>query len=507
MSEMDCERCGFNDAIHRDGSSIIDRTTRFNALLSSNEPPLDLERAELTDKVHRSQNYSVYLDARIAILRAALQDVVQEKAAIEEYACDAQTILHPSRYIPAEVLGEIFASFVQDTMFMPFEQLPKGHFIDSLDVHSGPWVLSRVCSHWRRTALGLPWLWSSISLNFHRYSSTSFAPSLLFSRLLARASNSPLHVYIHSEDDIINHRVFSSLLVTCDRWQSACISMPMAGFLALNAHISFDILESIAIHIHFPDPNIPEILRAIDSPKDGKCWALERAPRLRSLMTDNMSAIFDFFRIHWSRITHLEQTGRIDPVFQTRFPRMLLNGIHIVLSNATNLQVATIEPKECYPGPNTSSPSQILRTNKALRHLTLHLTDRRVEGEFFPKPIRQATGDSLTELSLYVEQHDSNALIALLRSTPNLRSLEIRTTTCFDVGELCQSVLVDVVPRLNTLKIRGTNGVELTDSFGGTDGVAVLEKVVVEYVVDVSISEDVEDRIDELVEQGVFEFN
>ncbi|KAF9033029.1 hypothetical protein BDZ89DRAFT_1131106 [Hymenopellis radicata] len=500
MSEMDCERCGFNDAIHRDGSSIIDRTTRFNALLSSNEPPLDLERAELTDKVHRSQNYSVYLDARIAILRAALQDVVQEKAAIEEYTCDAQTILHPSRYIPAEVLGEIFAFFVPGTMFMPFEQLPKGHLVDSLDVHSGPWVLSRVCSHWRRTALGLPWLWSSITLNFHRYSSTSLAPSLLFSRVLARASNSPLHVYIYSQDDISNHRVFSSLLVTCDRWQSACMSMPMAGFLALNAHISFDILEVIAIHIHFPDPNIPEILRAIDSPKDGKCWALERAPRLRSIITDNMSAIFDFFRIHWSRITHLEQTGALTQCFKPA--------------------------------------SLILRTNKSLRHLvlgrigsrnrdlflakmhlpglkTLHLTDRRVEGESFPKPLRQATGDSLTELSLYVEQHDSNALIALLRSTPNLCSLEIRTTTCFDVGELCQSVLVDVVPRLNTLKIRGTNGVELTDSFvdmirarrAGTDGVAVLEKVLVEYVVDVSISEDVEDRIDELVEQGVFEFN
>ncbi len=71
--------------------------------------------------------------------------------------------------------------------------------------------------------------------------------------------------------------------------------MPMAGFLVLNNHVLFDMLNSIAIHIYFSDPSIPEILCAIDSPKDSKCWAFERASCLHSIMTNNMSVIFDFF--------------------------------------------------------------------------------------------------------------------------------------------------------------------------------------------------------------------
>ncbi len=127
-------------------------------------------------------------------------------------------------------------------------------------------------------------------------------------------------------------------------------------------------------------------------------------------------------------------------------------------------------------------------------------------------------GDSLEELSLFVEQHDVNALIALLCSTPSLCSLEIRTTTCFNVGALCQSVLVDehwLLTHLNTLKFRGTNGVDFTEAFVdmiwvqrmGNNAVPVLHKVTVYFsdIVEGSMSEDVGKGINEFVKQGVVE--
>ncbi len=82
----------------------------------------------------------------------------------------------------------------------------------------------------------------------------------------------------------------------------------------------------------------------------------------------------------------------------------------------------------------------------------------------FPKPLDSRTGASIRELSLFVSEEDIYSLVAFLRSTPNLHTLEIRTMVSLDVKA---SILYEdeLVPHLKLLRIRGpktTSVVEVT---------------------------------------------
>ncbi|KAF8883374.1 hypothetical protein CPB85DRAFT_1233264, partial [Mucidula mucida] len=72
---------------------------------------------------------------------------------------DLQNILHPKRYIPPEILADIFYHAVSDAFETPLDIVRDGRFTDSLSMSAPHWVVSRVSSHWRRTALTTPRIW------------------------------------------------------------------------------------------------------------------------------------------------------------------------------------------------------------------------------------------------------------------------------------------------------------------------------------------------------------
>ncbi|KAF9020674.1 hypothetical protein BDZ89DRAFT_958080, partial [Hymenopellis radicata] len=165
MSQICCPTCG----ILRTEPSLIDTPSspRVLELLSVNTPPRD--DAEINDLRRMVQESSALVESLQDQLKTA-QETVSTLQALRDNTLrrlvDVKNILHPIRSLPQDLLAEIFllcTPIIDETMRDFDEYDPE---FDTLCPHNHPWNLSHVCRRWRKTALALPRLWSTIYLNF-----------------------------------------------------------------------------------------------------------------------------------------------------------------------------------------------------------------------------------------------------------------------------------------------------------------------------------------------------
>ncbi len=79
----------------------------------------------------------------VADSRCSIKQLQRERAALEEKISRALAYISPIRRLPSELLRHIF--------IMNFDEYP-----------CCAWILSSVCSQWRRLALSMPKLWSKV---------------------------------------------------------------------------------------------------------------------------------------------------------------------------------------------------------------------------------------------------------------------------------------------------------------------------------------------------------
>ena len=83
------------------------------------------------------------LDRIVRTSRLAIEELQRERAAVEEQLMATLAYLAPIRRLPRELLAHIFTTI--------FDEYP-----------CCAWVLSAVCSVWRRQVLAMPSLWSKV---------------------------------------------------------------------------------------------------------------------------------------------------------------------------------------------------------------------------------------------------------------------------------------------------------------------------------------------------------
>ncbi|KAF8999558.1 hypothetical protein BDZ89DRAFT_999660 [Hymenopellis radicata] len=99
---------------------------------------------------------------------------------------------------------------------------------DTLCPHNHPWNLSHVCRRWRKTALALPRLWSTIYLNFGQYTNLTnrqcvYKGSLLFER----SANMDLSMNLGGgEEGIVDHPLTGFLEASAPRWRTLNVHLP-----------------------------------------------------------------------------------------------------------------------------------------------------------------------------------------------------------------------------------------------------------------------------------------
>ncbi|PBK61441.1 hypothetical protein ARMSODRAFT_841945, partial [Armillaria solidipes] len=119
------------------------------SLLRSNDPLLEVEKADLRELVHGSHSALAALDQQIIEARQALDSLIQKRQTAQSDIKDAKILLHPIRSVPDDVLSEIFQHCAGIFLGSP----------DSLDLCNCPWTLSYISRRWRDLSLSLPRLW------------------------------------------------------------------------------------------------------------------------------------------------------------------------------------------------------------------------------------------------------------------------------------------------------------------------------------------------------------
>ncbi|KAJ7758376.1 hypothetical protein B0H16DRAFT_651163 [Mycena metata] len=191
---------------------------RYQELLKSNEPPLEIERPLIESVVSRLRDRLSSHDEKISRsgLRTQLKRRTEERESLATDLARNAVILSPLRRLPPEILFEIF-SFT-----LPFDWEVKARG-SSLDVKNSPWLLTRICSRWRTVALASSSFWSFIVIDDDAWLGRSTSLVSLLQLQLARARTSHLRVHFEANNSHPQHEgpLFDLLAERSRQWVKA----------------------------------------------------------------------------------------------------------------------------------------------------------------------------------------------------------------------------------------------------------------------------------------------
>ncbi|KAJ7669996.1 hypothetical protein DFH06DRAFT_1468707 [Mycena polygramma] len=183
---MACWSCGADPRDRHDlpPTPALSQLSAVQHLLQTNYPPADAEIPVLADFARNGRRRIDSLDDRIHDLKATLDGLIVERHELASQVQQCTVVLAPIRRVPPEIIGEIF-SWTSPRIGRVAGQAPSGV----------PWYLGQISGIWREIALGLPCLWSSITL-FHTDGSPCevFSPLPMVQAQLMRSANAHLHV-------------------------------------------------------------------------------------------------------------------------------------------------------------------------------------------------------------------------------------------------------------------------------------------------------------------------
>ncbi|KAF9257749.1 hypothetical protein L218DRAFT_990910, partial [Marasmius fiardii PR-910] len=186
--------------------------------------PLPDKAASIEAAMEQAKKQESLLSETIAGLQSVIVALMEEKSRIQGEIGRFRLILRPIHKMPPELLGKIF-SFAADlsTTEDPFKT-PS-----SLHPTRMPWVLAKVCQPWRKLALGIPSLWSPVSLALPSKRATqSFlnAQTYRLNLQLQRSGDQPIDVIVSTCN--MKEDVDPLLLLLCShspRWRTLHIEL------------------------------------------------------------------------------------------------------------------------------------------------------------------------------------------------------------------------------------------------------------------------------------------
>ncbi|KAJ7135091.1 hypothetical protein C8R46DRAFT_1325848 [Mycena filopes] len=164
---------------------------RYQRLLNSNEAPLDFECPFIQFVLSTRRDRLARYDDTGLRPPSEAGNVETHEALVADVARNA-AILSPLRWMPVEILSEIFSW----TLPSDWELLQRGR----IDVRDSPWTLSQTCSRWRTIAIHSPSLWSFIGIYCGYENLAVIHPLELLKTQLERAS----HLRIHFTADYLS---------------------------------------------------------------------------------------------------------------------------------------------------------------------------------------------------------------------------------------------------------------------------------------------------------------
>lgn len=202
----------------------------YSHLLHSSDPPSDTDyaRLHLERALARERLHSIY--EQMEGMPKPIDSLIDERVMLLSSLKAYDTILHPVRRVPAEVLGKIFlrCQCINETLYPPNK-------VSSLDTRQMPWVLAQVSSRWRAVSLGYKRLWSSICITGTTQSNVAESSQREFclAAQLDRSANYPLTVTISSLGRLVDPALIQIVVSSSPRWRKLSLNVPLSMISSL----------------------------------------------------------------------------------------------------------------------------------------------------------------------------------------------------------------------------------------------------------------------------------
>ncbi|THV06498.1 hypothetical protein K435DRAFT_480590 [Dendrothele bispora CBS 962.96] len=281
-------------------------TPNFLKFINCNDAPSGTVAQALTQELEEVSSYLGDMEEQLHQSTSSSPLLTAERARISNIVSDYKVIFSPLRCFPNEILSEIFAASVGSHV----EKFESDVATNSLDLHQGPWTLSRVSKKWRDVALSDSRLWRYVGFELD----DTIPSHLLLELQLERSGNYPLVVYIAStwrKDFLRGHPLLSIICSQSSRWRRARLRFSEGTFAetVLPIRSSLPALEYLMLE-GFPDS-------LVRGPAETDLF--RNAPRLTSLTTNLTGRYLASFDLPWPQITRWLNVGNdIDPEFILR---------------------------------------------------------------------------------------------------------------------------------------------------------------------------------------------
>jgi hypothetical protein len=156
--------------------------------------------------------------SNISRLDAKIDELLLRRRCLRIYRHLLSTLLSPVRFLPPELLGEIFRYC-----------LPQDY--DESGARKAVMLPSHVCKRWRDVALSTPALWTNIVL--HVTDKTLESQTALVTDWVSRSGNLPLSFTLQGQENVLP--IMAVLFQHCARWQHINLSVSLETLQCLEA--------------------------------------------------------------------------------------------------------------------------------------------------------------------------------------------------------------------------------------------------------------------------------
>ncbi|KAF7347261.1 F-box domain-containing protein [Mycena venus] len=215
-------------------------STAPNHLLKTNEPPVEAEMNLIHEIIASEENRIRVLDENIAHVESVLAVLSQQRDESKEKIRRHAIMISSLRHFPPEILGRIFLLTLP-----PTDEIKKlAASENGFGIGASPWVLTRVCSRWRKISLSFPFLWSNVILPPLDVSKRRPYPLDMLNTQLMRSGNVPLSIVVQNPEDLPQD-VLTALLSSSSRWES--LTFPRCGSFRISFTGRVPLLRKICV--------------------------------------------------------------------------------------------------------------------------------------------------------------------------------------------------------------------------------------------------------------------
>ncbi|KAJ7163409.1 hypothetical protein C8R43DRAFT_879824, partial [Mycena crocata] len=230
----------------------------------------------------------VELNTEIRLLSAHLERLHSDRDDVQKIL---DKVIYPVLTLPIEITREIFLHCLPN----------RGNQVATLSRKSAPMVLGWVCAQWRRIALSMSTLWSSVDLTLHSRSPEEYD---FLRSCLSRSGSFPLTLELSYQFDEGQSKSAGDFIDIITRHayhlEDAKLWLPRADLVRLfdgcHFHEGFPILKQLQVFDTTPEVGVPPC----------QFLALKRSPDLRYIVSDGKTLHPRVIQIPWTKLARIE---------------------------------------------------------------------------------------------------------------------------------------------------------------------------------------------------------